>query len=173
MAALPGTPAVGPGIVVTGAVSATRGRVVSAAEPVVNCHVNGAVIARPLSSAVAPVIVAVYSVNGASVLAGASVRRAIDCVLSRVAAPSGLTQGAVQVNLKVAAPLNDASGTLNAALMTNSLIATPVAPSTGASPVTVGASAVLGAAPVVNCDMNGVAKAMPVARLVTPLTVTV
>ena len=95
-------------------------------------------------------------------------------MLSRLSVlPAGLMQGAAQVSVKAAAPLNDAIGTLNAALMTSSLIGTPVAPSTGASPVTVGASVLFGAAPVVNCHMNGVANATPVARLVTPLTVAV
>jgi len=158
---------------VAGSVTTTLGRVVSAAAPVLNCHTKGVAKARPLLRPTAPVTVAVYSVNGTRVRAGASVKRAMDCVASSATVPSGLTQGAAQVRVKLAPPLNAAMGTLNAALMTNSLIATPVAPSTGATAVTVGASAVLGVALVVNCHTNGVANTAPEARLVAPLTVTV
>jgi hypothetical protein len=122
---------------------------------------------------VAPLTVAVYSVSGARLLPGASVKRAIDCVASSATVPAGLTQGAAHVSVKRAAPLIAAIGTLNAALMTNSLIAMPVAPSIGATAVTVGASAELGVAPVVNCPTYGVANTAPVARLEAPLTVTV
>jgi len=59
MAALPGAPRVGPGIVVAGAVNATVGRVVSRVARVVKCQTNGAVMARPVARLVALVMVAV------------------------------------------------------------------------------------------------------------------
>ena len=52
MAELPGTASVGPGVVVTGVVNRTRGRVRSGgavAATVVNFHAKGAAIATPLA----------------------------------------------------------------------------------------------------------------------------
>ncbi len=57
-AALVATPVVGPGVVVAGTVSATRGRVVSASTPVVNCHTYGLSVS-PVAKLAAPVTVAV------------------------------------------------------------------------------------------------------------------
>jgi hypothetical protein len=59
-AELPGTPGVGPGMVVSGIVDNTRGRVASAGDAtVVNVHANGAVIAKPLALPLTPLMVAV------------------------------------------------------------------------------------------------------------------
>jgi hypothetical protein len=59
IAVLVGTPAVGPGDVVAGRVSVTRGRVVSATSPVLNFQTYGTASARPVARLVAPVTVAV------------------------------------------------------------------------------------------------------------------
>ena len=59
MAVLAGTPAVGPGLVVAGTVSATLGRVVSGATPVVNRQTKGFANASPVARLLAPVTVAV------------------------------------------------------------------------------------------------------------------
>jgi hypothetical protein len=93
------------------------------------------------------VIVAVYSVRGARFAAGVKV--ALVFPASRATAPVGLTQGAAQVTVKLAAPVIGAIASLNAAVIAV-LIATPVALLTGATAVTVGA---IGAAPVVNCHV--------------------
>jgi hypothetical protein len=60
---------------------------------------------------------------------------------SRLTVPAGLTQGAAQVRVNVAAPVSGAIGSLNAALMMDTLAATPVALSAGATDVTVGGAA--------------------------------
>ena len=73
IATLVGTPAVGPGVVVTGTVDATRGRVASVVAPVVNCQVNGAASDTPVAMLVAPVMVTVYRVSGDNVVPAAKV----------------------------------------------------------------------------------------------------
>jgi hypothetical protein len=60
MDALIGAFSVGPGVVVTGAVSVTRGRIASGDVPaVMKLQVNGAVSATPVATLFAPVIVPV------------------------------------------------------------------------------------------------------------------
>ena len=67
------TSAVGPGIVVTGTVSVTLGRVVSGARPVVNAHTKLPANAMPAVSVAPVVIVAVKVVLPARLLAGVKV----------------------------------------------------------------------------------------------------
>ena len=104
-----GTPIVGPGEVVAGTVSVTRGRVALAATPVVNVHTYGLANGRLVARLVAPVMVAVYVVALARV-PEVNVNVATVAVLSSATVPIGLTQGAVQVSVKVAAPLIGAIG---------------------------------------------------------------
>ena len=65
---------------------------------------------------------------------------------SRATVPAGLTQGAAQVRVKLAAPVIGAMGSLNIAA-TETLSDTPTALLTGATAVTVGGAGVV---PVVN-----------------------
>src|SRR5688572_4741353 len=100
-AVLAGTPAVGPGVLVAGTVSATRGRVVSGATPVVKLQTYGAAIARLVTLLRAAVTVAVYSVSGLSWPLEGSVRVATRPEGSRLTVPVGLVQGAAQVTKKL------------------------------------------------------------------------
>lgn len=68
---------------------------------------------------------------------------AIEFVAFKATVPLGLTHGAAQVTVKVAAPLIDAMGSLNVALMTALSVATSVEWSAGETAVTVGAGAEL------------------------------
>ncbi len=72
----------------------------------------------------------------------------------------------VQVTVKLAAPVSGAIGSLNAA-RTGVLMPTPVALLTGTTAVTVGGAA------VVNCQLYGAARALPVPSDVAPVTVAV
>jgi hypothetical protein len=139
IAVLAGTAGVGPGVVVVGTVIVTLGRVALLARPVVNCQLYGAVITRPLALLDAAVTVAVYTVLGASDADEASAKVAMVLAEFSVTVPTGLTQGAAQATMKLAAPVMGATGTLKAAVMMVLLIGTPVALLTGATAVTVGA----------------------------------
>lgn len=143
-AELPGTPGVGPGVVVNGLVNNTRGRVRSggvAAATVVNCHEKGAAIATPLARLVAPPIVAVYDVDGARRVPGVSVNVAMVCVASRLTVPVASAHGAAQVRVKLAAPVIGETGSFNVAEMEAVVTSTPTAPFAGVSAVTKGTSA--------------------------------
>src|SRR4029077_1516528 len=72
---------------------------------------------------------------GARFAVGAKV--ALVAPASRATLPAGLTQGAVQVTVKLAAPVIGAMGSLKAAV-TESLIGTPTALLAGVTAVTVG-----------------------------------
>ena len=92
-------------------------------------------------------IVAVYSVSGASVIVGVNVNVATVLAGSRATDPVALTQGVAQVSVKLAAPVIAAIGSLNVAA---TVVArdTPVAPAGGVTAVTIGASEL---EPVVKC----------------------
>ena len=75
------------------------------------------------------------------------VKVAFVLVLSRATVPAGLTQGAAQDTEKLAVPVIEAIGSLNAAVIAV-LRGTPDAPLTGATAVTVGTSDL---EPVVKC----------------------
>ena len=145
IAALTGSPAVGPGLVVAGSVRSTLGRVVSAVTPVLNCHTYGLARTRFDAGLTAPVIVAVYSVSGARAAAGVNVALLPDA--SRVTVPAGLVHGAAQATVKLAVPLSGAIGSLKVTA-SEALTGTPAALSIGVTAVTVGAS---GTTPVVKC----------------------
>ena len=95
----------------------------------------------PEATLVAPVTVAVYIVPGASVVPDVRVNVAIVPVAFKATLPLGLTQGALQVTVKLAVPVIGFIGALKAAVITVLLTATPVALLTGATAVTVGATA--------------------------------
>jgi hypothetical protein len=78
-------------------------------------------------------------VSGARVVAAVNVNVAILFVASSATVPVGLTHGAAQVTLKLAAPLIGAIGSLNVAA-TVVLTGTPAALLRGATAVTIGAS---------------------------------
>lgn len=148
MAELPGTPGVGPGVVVTGLVNSTRGRVISeGVATVVNVHAKGAFIARPLARLTAPLIVAVYSVDGAKAVPGVSVNVAMVCVESRLITPVALAQGAEQMSVKVAVPVIGETASFSVADMKAVVTSTPVAPFAGVSEVTAGNSAAVPSLP--------------------------
>jgi hypothetical protein len=106
----------------------------------VNVHTNGAAIAKPLARLVAPPIVAVYTVPGASVVPAVNVKVAIVFVASRLTAPVGLTHGAAQVSVKVAAPVIGETGSFKVADMEVVVRSTLAAPFTGVSAITAGIS---------------------------------
>src|ERR1700728_375235 len=135
---LAGTPAVGPGVVVAGVVRVTVGSVVSALPPVVKPHAYGADIERPVAILFAPLTVALYGVSGNNVVPGVSVKLAVVLSALSTSVPAASMQGAAQVSVKLEAPVNGCTGSLNAADTTVSLIATPVARLTGATAVTAG-----------------------------------
>jgi hypothetical protein len=142
-ARLLGTPVVGPGIVVAGAVENTRGRVTSTGVPtVVNFQVYGPVIAMPLARLVAPVIVTLYSVPVARAVPDVSVKVATVLVAFRVTTPVGFAHGATHVTVMLATPEIGAIDSLNVAV-TRVLVSTPVAPFAGVTEVTAGARAVI------------------------------
>jgi len=144
MSELAGTPGVGPGVVVSGLVNKTRGRVRSAgaaAATVVKFHPKGRAIAVPVASLVAPLIVAVYCVAGAKTAPGVSVNVAIVCVASRLTVPSALVHGAAQVRVKLAAPVIGETGSFNVAETEAVVTSTPTEPFAGVSAVTKGTSA--------------------------------
>ena len=144
----PGTAGVGPGMVVTGLVKRTRGRVRSAGvATVVNVHTKGAAIATPLARLVAPLIVAVYSVNGARVVPGVNVNVAIVCVASRLTTPVGLAHGAAHVSVKLAVPVIGETGSFSVADMEAVVTSTPTAPFVGVSAITKGTSAAVATLP--------------------------
>ena len=130
-ARLLGTPVVGPGIVVAGAVENTRGRVTSRGVPtVVNFQAYGPVIAMPLARLVAPVIVTLYSVPIARAVPDVSVKVATVLVAFRVTTPVGFAHGATHVTVMLAIPEIGAIDSLNVAVM-RVLVSTPVAPFAG------------------------------------------
>jgi hypothetical protein len=147
-AELAGTPGVGPGVVVTGLVSTTRGRVAFPGVPtVVNVHTNGAAIGTPLARLLAPPIVAVYTVPGANMVPAVNVKLAIVFVASRLTTPVGLTHGAAQVSVKVAVPVIGETASFSVAVTEGVVISTPVAPSVGVSAITAGTSAAVAGLP--------------------------
>jgi hypothetical protein len=144
MAELPGTPGVGPGVVVNGLVNNTRGRVRSGgvvAATVVNFHEKGAAISRPLARLVAPLRVAVYGVAGVRRVPGVSVNVAIVCVASRLTVPVASAHGAAQDRVKLAVPVIGETGSFNVAETEAVVTSTPTAPFAGVSAVTKGTSA--------------------------------
>jgi hypothetical protein len=116
---------VGPGLVVTGTVSDTRGWDVVPMRPVVKCHTKGFANATPPLRLVAPVIVPVYRVE--AVRLAAEVKVAMVLVASSDTVPMGLTHGAAQVTVKLALPVSGFIGSLKAAVMRVLLVGTPVA----------------------------------------------
>lgn len=147
-AELAGTPGVGPGVVVTGLVNVTRGRVAFEGVPtVVNVHAKGAAIAKPLARLVAPLIVAVYTVEGAKVVPAVSVNVAIVCVASRLTTPVALVQGAAQVSVKLPVAGTRETASFSVADMEGVVSSTLVAPFAGASAITAGTSAAVAGVP--------------------------
>lgn len=127
-------------------------------------------IAVPVARLLAPVIVAVYIVSGARAAVGVKV--ALRLVESSVTDPAGLTQGAVQVMVKLAAPVSGAMASLKPA--TGAMLkATPVERFMGVTEVTIGGTTGDGRSAVVNCHTYGCANARPVAKLVVPVIVAV
>jgi hypothetical protein len=141
IAELLGTPVVGPGVVVAGTVVTTRGRVASEVAAVVNVQVKAFAILAPVARLAAPPIVTVYSVSVASALPDVNVNVAIVFVASSVTVPVALVQGVAHVTVILAAPVIGATGSLNVAVMTGLSVGTSVAPPSGVSAITAGASA--------------------------------
>ena len=101
-------------------------------------------MARPVAALAAPETVAVYIVPAASDAPGGNLYVAMRPVASSDDVPAGLTHGAAHVTVKAAEPVKGAIASLNAAVTLALLVATPVAPSCGATAVTVGGDAVEG-----------------------------
>jgi hypothetical protein len=165
MALLAGTSGVGPGIVVTGLVIDTWGRVKSAGAPtVVNCQVTGPAIAVPSLRLVAPVSVPVYTVPAAKKVPGVSVKVAIVFVESRVTMPVAFTQGAAHETVRLAAPVIGATGSFSVAVICVVLVGTRVAPLAGVSAITAGTSMAVSAAPkILSCPPQPAASAQTTA----------
>jgi hypothetical protein len=102
---------------------------------------------RPVALLLAPVMVAVYTVLGASAVAAVSSYVAIIFVASNVTVPVGLAHGAAQVTAKVDESVIGFIGSLKVALIFGLLVGTPAESFAGATAVTVGGAAVAPSVP--------------------------
>jgi hypothetical protein len=137
IAAFATAPKVGPGMVVPGAVSVTRGRVTSGVTPVLNVHTNLAASGMPVVSLAAVVTVALHVVLGGKFVASVSVAVLLNARYPTVP-DTAVSTGHASVKLAVV-KVAGSIALLKTALITFVLIGTPLALGTGATAVTKGA----------------------------------